>query len=94
MNDSRGDECQCKALGTTTEASIFKHATNTHFLSFLKEKRPSGILKELVPNIGNESCCCCPFAKLCLTPCELMNCSMSGFPVYYLLQECSLIHVH
>ena len=93
MNDSRGDECQYKALGTPTEANIFSHATNSQFLSFLKEKRPSGILKELVPNIGNESCCC-SFAKLCLTPCELMNCSMPGFPVLHYLLECVLIHVH
>ena len=48
MND---DECQYKTLGTPTEARIFSHAINSHLLSFLKEERPSGILKELVPNM-------------------------------------------
>ena len=39
-------------------------------------------------------CCCCSVAKLCLTLCNSMNCSMPGFPVLYYLPEFAQTHVH
>ena len=32
-------------------------------------------------------CCCCSASKSCLTLCDPMDCSMSGFPVLYCVQE-------
>ena len=37
---------------------------------------------------------CCSIAKLCLTLCDPMNCSMLGFPVLYYLWQFAQIHVH
>ena len=31
--------------------------------------------------------CCCSVAQSCLTPCDLMGCSMPGFPVVHYLPE-------
>ena len=39
-------------------------------------------------------CCCCSVAKLCLTLCNLMNCSMPGFPIIHYLPEFAQTHVH
>ena len=39
-------------------------------------------------------CCYCLVAKLCLTLCNPMVCSMPGFPVLYYLLEFAQIHVH
>ena len=40
------------------------------------------------------SYCCCSVAKSCLTQCDLMGCSMPGFPVLHCLSEFVQIHVH
>ena len=37
---------------------------------------------------------CCSVAKLCLTLCEPMDCSMPGFPVLHYLPESAQTHVH
>ena len=37
---------------------------------------------------------CCSVAKLCLTLCNPMNCSMPGFAVHHQLPEFSQTHVH
>ena len=37
---------------------------------------------------------CCSFAKLCLTLCVSMDCSMPGFPVSHHLLEFAQVHVH
>ena len=39
-------------------------------------------------------CCCCSVAKLCLTPCEPVNCSLRGSPVLHHLLEFAQPHVH
>ena len=39
-------------------------------------------------------CNCCSIAKLCLTLCNPMNCSLPGFPVFPYLLEFAQIHVH
>ena len=38
--------------------------------------------------------CCCAVASLCLSLCEPMDCSTSGFPVLYYLPEFAQIQVH
>ena len=38
--------------------------------------------------------CCRSVAKLCLTHCDLMDCSMPGFPVLHYLLEFVQTHVH
>ena len=37
---------------------------------------------------------CCSVAKLCLTLCNPMDCSMPGFPVHHQLLELPQTHVH
>ena len=37
-------------------------------------------------------CCCCSFAKSCLTFCEPMDCGTPGFPVLHYLPEFAQIH--
>ena len=37
--------------------------------------------------------CCCSVTKLCLTLCNPMDCSTSGFPVLYYLPEFAQTHV-
>ena len=39
-------------------------------------------------------CCCCSVAKLCLTLCNLMNCTIPGFSVHHYLPEFPQTHVH
>ena len=39
-------------------------------------------------------CCSCSVAKSCLTLCDPMDCSTSGFPVLHYLPEFAQIHVH
>ena len=36
---------------------------------------------------------CCSVTKLCLTPCNPMNCSMPGFPILHYLPEFAQTHV-
>ena len=38
--------------------------------------------------------CCCSVAKLCLTVCDPIDCSMPGFPVLHYLPEFAQTHVH
>ena len=38
--------------------------------------------------------CCCLVSQLCPTLCNLMDCSMSGFPVLHCLPELAQTHVH
>ena len=45
-------------------------------------------------NIVNQLCCCCSLAKLCLTLCNSMNYSTSGFSVLHHLLEFVQTHVH
>ena len=47
-------------------------------------------------NSGGEKgvICCCSVAKLRLTLCDLMDCSIQSFPVLHYLQESAQIHVH
>ena len=40
------------------------------------------------------TCCCCSVTKSCLTLCDLMDCSMPGFPVLHCLLEFAQIHTH
>ena len=37
---------------------------------------------------------CCSVAQFCLTLCELLDCSMPGFPVFHHLLEFAQTHVH
>ena len=39
-------------------------------------------------------CCLCSVTQLCLTLCDLMDCSIPGFPVLHYFQEFSQTHVH
>ena len=39
-------------------------------------------------------CCCCSVTKSCQTLCDLMDCSMPGFPVHHQLLELAQTHVH
>ena len=43
---------------------------------------------------GLTSCCYCSVAKLCLTLCNLMDCSMPGFPILHHLPNLAQTHVH
>ena len=38
--------------------------------------------------------CCCSVAKLCLTLCNPMDCSMLGFPVLCYMLEFAQTHIH
>ena len=38
--------------------------------------------------------CCCSVMKSCPTFCDLMDCSMPGFPVLHYLLEFAQIHIH
>ena len=38
--------------------------------------------------------CCCTVAKSCLTLCELMDCSTSGFPILHHLPELAQTQIH
>ena len=38
--------------------------------------------------------CCCPVAQSCLTLCDPIDCSRSGFPVFHHLLKFVQIHVH
>ena len=38
--------------------------------------------------------CCCSVAQLCLTHCNLMDCSTPGLPVFHHLPEIAQAHVH
>ena len=56
-------------------------------------------LSFLVLCCDNTTCCpglfcCCYVAKSCLTLCDLMDCSMPGFPILHYLLEFAQIHVH
>ena len=56
-------------------------------------------LSFLVLCCDNTTCCpglscCCYVAKSCLTLCDLMDCSMPGFPILHYLPELAQIHVH
>ena len=44
--------------------------------------------------IISSNCCCCSVAKLCLTLCNSMDCSMPGSSVLHYLPEFAQIHVH
>ena len=39
-------------------------------------------------------CCCTSVTKSCLTPCDPVGCSTSGFSVFRYLPELAQIHVH
>ena len=39
-------------------------------------------------------CCYCSVTKLCLNPCDPMDCSTPGSPVLHYLSEFAQIHVH
>ena len=39
-------------------------------------------------------CCCTSVTKSCLTPCDPMGCSTSGFSVFHYLPELAQIHIH
>ena len=39
-------------------------------------------------------CCCCSVAQLCLTLCDPLDCSTSGFPVLHHLPEFAQTNVH
>ena len=43
--------------------------------------------------LGPPQCCCSSIAKSCSTLCDLMDCSMPGFPVPYHLPEFAQVHV-
>ena len=44
----------------------------------------------------NKRCCCCCWSitKSCLTLCDLINCSMPGFPVLHYLLAFAQTHIH
>ena len=44
--------------------------------------------------MSNFQIACCSVTKSCLTLCDIMNCSTSGFPVLYHLHEFAPTHVH
>ena len=48
----------------------------------------------LILQIISYCCCCCSVAKLCLTFCNPMKCSMPGFPVLHCLPKFAQTHVH
>ena len=47
-----------------------------------------------VVNDATVNICCCSVTKLCLTLCNLMDCSMPGFPVLHYFPEFAQTHVH
>ena len=54
-------------------------------------------LKETLKNCGSgsqASTCCCSVAQSCLTLCDPVDCSTSGFPVHHQLPELAQTHVH
>ena len=48
----------------------------------------------LILQIISYCCCCCSVAKLCLSFCNPMDCSMPGFRVHHQLWELALTHGH
>ena len=44
-------------------------------------------LRKVKQKTSDRLICCCSVAKLCLTLCNPMNCSMLGFPVLYISQS-------
>ena len=71
---------------------------NSLALSFLQSPTLTSIHNHWTPGNSQDSCffccCCCPVAKLCLTPCDPMNCTMPGFPYLHRLPEFPQTPVH
>ena len=44
--------------------------------------------------VQQQSVRCCSVTQSCLTSCDLMDCSMPGFPVLYQLPELAQTHIH
>ena len=68
------------------------HPTLSSFLQLYKSISMHG-------NVGqkrffNTINCCCLVAKLCVTLCDPINCSMPGFPVLHYLPEFAQTHAH
>ena len=48
----------------------------------------------LLMTLLTHCCCCCLVTKLCLTPCDPVDCSTPGFPVLHHLLELAQTPVH
>ena len=55
-------------------------------------KKPQ-IISSLDVSVYWYTCCCCLVAQLCLILCDLMDCSMPGFPILHHLLEHAQTHV-
>ena len=51
-------------------------------------------LTQHIQSIWSLSCCCCSVAQLCLTLCDLMDCSASGLHIPHHLLKFAQVHVH
>ena len=51
-------------------------------------------LTQHIQTIWSLSCCCCSVAQLCLTLCDLMDCSASGLHIPHHLLKFAQVHVH
>ena len=70
--------------------SQFLFLLRTYILAFLF----SLILKIHFASLQSLSHCSCLVTKSCLILCDLMDCSMPGFPVLHNLLEFAETHVH
>ena len=52
------------------------------------------ILPTTISRLASINICYCSVSKSCLTLCNPMDCSMSGFPVLHSLSDLAQIHVH
>ena len=70
---------------------FFKNRTQSRKRWRSKVRWP--LILQISPEI-EASGSCCLVAKLCLTLCDPMNCSMPSFPVLHYLPEFAQTHVH
>ena len=87
----RKKECGNKGKAIKNQSSVIKQ--NSSFYS--RDAQNNLIhISEFCRKEGPHPGCCCLVTKLCQTLCNLMNCSIPGYPVLHYLLEFVQNHVH
>ena len=76
-------------IHTHTYIYVYISCANTHTLEYY-----SAIKNKWNNVICSNMDCCCSVTQLCLTLCDPMDCSISGFPVLHYLPEFAQTHIH
>ena len=90
-------DCSLQALPSMgfsrlTPSALNRSHTSLHLHLFIYEK---GACTKVIKLSSRPSMhCCCSVAQSCPTLCNLMDCSMPGFPVLHYLPKLSQTHVH